>query len=133
MQLPIQSARLMPIAHVPLAEWAVGAAPLMRPGVDRTIAESFNCATRTMNTVFLLMAQYNATAIIPIDVVCRDYFAPMTVATLIRKIGAGEIPIPLIRMGKSQKCAKGVHIQDLASYIDERRAAAQKECEQLRV
>lgn len=113
MQLPIQSARLMPIAHVPLAEWAVGAAPLMRPGVDCAIAESFNCALRTMNTVFLLMAQYNATAIIPIDVVCRDYFAPMTVATLVRKIGSGEISLPLIRMGKSQKCAKGIHIQDL--------------------
>lgn len=85
-----------------------------------------------MNTVFLLMAQYNATAIIPIDVVCRDYFAPMTVATLVRKIGSGEISLPLIRMGKSQKCAKGIHIQDLANYIDERRAAALKECQQLR-
>lgn len=85
-----------------------------------------------MNTVFLLMAQYNATAIIPIDVVCRDYFAPMTVATLIRKVGSGEIPLPLIRMGTSQKCAKGVHVQDLANYIDERRAAALKECAQLR-
>lgn len=78
------------------------------------------------------MAQYNATAIIPIDVVCRDYFAPMTVPTLIRKIAAGEIPLPLIRMEKSQKSAKGIHIQDLANYIDERRAAALKECQQLR-
>ncbi|KVM18061.1 Pyocin activator protein PrtN [Burkholderia ubonensis] len=85
-----------------------------------------------MTTVFLLMAQYNATAIIPIDVVCRDYFAPMTVPTLIRKIAAGEIPLPLIRMEKSQKSAKGIHIQDLANYIDERRAAALKECQQLR-
>lgn len=85
-----------------------------------------------MNTVFLLMAQYNATAIIPIDLVCRDYFGAMTVPTLERKISAGEIPLPLIRMEKSQKCTKGVHIQDLANYIDERRAAALKECQQLR-
>ncbi|MDN7906216.1 pyocin activator PrtN family protein [Burkholderia diffusa] len=83
-----------------------------------------------MNTVFLLMAQYNATAVVPIDVVCRDYFAPMTLPTLIRKISAGEIALPLIRMERSQKCAKGIHIQDLANYIDERRAAAVKECAQ---
>jgi hypothetical protein len=29
------------------------------------------------------------------------------------------------------KSAKGVHLQDLAAYIDKRRAAAQKECDQL--
>ncbi|WP_431226805.1 pyocin activator PrtN family protein [Burkholderia contaminans] len=85
-----------------------------------------------MNTVFLLMAQYNATAIVPIELVCRDYFGAMTVQTLVRKISAGEIALPLIRMERSQKCAKGVHIQDLANYIDERRAAALKECQQLR-
>jgi hypothetical protein len=93
--------------------------------------KKMNNGGRQMNTVFLLMAQYGATAVVPIDVVCRDYFAPMTVATLLRKIGAGEIKLPLIRMESSQKCAKGVHIQDLANYIDERRAVALKECKQL--
>jgi hypothetical protein len=34
-------------------------------------------------------------------------------------------------MEASQKCAKGVHINDLATYLDERRAAAIKECRQL--
>ncbi|KVC70970.1 Pyocin activator protein PrtN [Burkholderia ubonensis] len=82
-----------------------------------------------MNTVFLLMAQYNATAVVPIETVCKDYFGAMTVQTLIRKISAGEIPLPLIRMERSQKSAKGIHIQDLANYIDERRAAALKECQ----
>ncbi|HDR9061245.1 TPA: pyocin activator PrtN family protein [Burkholderia vietnamiensis] len=56
----------------------------------------------------------------------------LTVKTLVRKISAGEIPPPPIRMEKSQKCAKSIHIQDLANYIDERRAAAVKECAQLR-
>ncbi|KVD48651.1 Pyocin activator protein PrtN [Burkholderia sp. ABCPW 11] len=84
-----------------------------------------------MNTVFILMAQYSATAVVPIDVVCRDYFAPLTVATLLRKIGAGEIRLPVVRMEKSQKGAKGVHVEDLAAYIDARRAAAVKECDQL--
>jgi hypothetical protein len=84
-----------------------------------------------MNTVFLLMAQYDSAAVVPIDVVCRDYFAPLTLPTLVRKISAGEIKLPLVRMETSQKGAKGVHIEDLAKYIDTRRAAAVKECEQL--
>ncbi|KVM66023.1 Pyocin activator protein PrtN [Burkholderia ubonensis] len=85
-----------------------------------------------MNTVFLLMAQYGATAVVPVELVCRDYFSHLTVPQFVRKVSAGDIAIPLIRMEKSQKSVKGVHIQDLASYIDERRAAALKECQQLR-
>ncbi|MFM0732359.1 pyocin activator PrtN family protein [Paraburkholderia sediminicola] len=85
-----------------------------------------------MKTVFLLLAQYDATAVIPIDVVCRDYFAPMTLPVLMRKISTGDVPPPLIRMERSQKSAKGVHVQDLADYIDARRAEAKKELEQMR-
>ncbi|MCL4662016.1 pyocin activator PrtN family protein [Burkholderia multivorans] len=84
-----------------------------------------------MNTVYLLMAQYGARAIIPIEDVCRDFFAPLTLPTLMRKISAGEIALPVIRMERSQKCAKGVHISDLAAFIDKQRAAAIKECNQL--
>ena len=84
-----------------------------------------------MKTTFLLMAQYEAQAVVPIDTVCRDYFSPLTVTTLLRKISAGEIRLPLVRMEASQKGAKGVHVEDLAAYIDARRAAAVKECEQL--
>jgi hypothetical protein len=82
------------------------------------------------------MAQYDSAAVIPSDVVCRDYFAPLTVPTLLRKISAGEIALPLVRMETSQKGAKGVHpkgvhLTDLAEYIDKRRKAAVKECNQL--
>lgn len=84
-----------------------------------------------MNTAFLLMAQYNGKAIVPVDEVCRDYFSHLTPTMLVRKISAGELRLPLVRMEASQKAAKGVHIQDLASYIDERTAAARKECRQL--
>jgi hypothetical protein len=66
-----------------------------------------------MNTAFLLMAQYGGKAIIPISDVCRDYFSHLTPTKLIRKIGAGEIAIPLVRIENSQKCAKGVHLTDL--------------------
>ncbi|WP_429329498.1 pyocin activator PrtN family protein [Paraburkholderia atlantica] len=84
-----------------------------------------------MNTAFILMAQYGAKAIIPIEDVCRDYFAPLTLPVLLRKISTGDIAVPLVRMEASQKTAKGVHLVDLATFIDERREAARKECEQL--
>ena len=85
-----------------------------------------------MKTVFLLLAQYDATAIVPIDAVCRDYFPHLEVDKLVRKIALGEIALPLVRIERSQKSARGVHIQDLADYIEARRAEAQKECNQLR-
>lgn len=84
-----------------------------------------------MNTVFLLMAQYNGQAIIPLDRVCRDYFTHLTPDMFQRKALAGQIKIPITRMESSQKSAKGIHLQDLAAYLDEQRAAAIKERNQL--
>lgn len=91
----------------------------------------FCLGVNIMNTAFLLMAQYNARAVIPVDVVCKDYFPHLDSAKFVRKVSAGEIKIPLVRIEGSQKCAKGVHLQDLADYLDTRRAAAIKECDQL--
>ena len=84
-----------------------------------------------MTTIFLLLAQYGATAVIPIDVVARDYFPHLSPEKLLRKISLGEIRLPVVRIEGSNKTAKGLHVSDLAAYIDARRAAAQKECEQL--
>lgn len=84
-----------------------------------------------MNTAFLLMAQYDARAVIPIEWVARDFFSHLTTEKLVRKISAGEIALPLVRIEASYKCAKGVHLTDLANWIDERAAAARKECRQL--
>lgn len=75
-----------------------------------------------MSTVDVLRAQYGSKVVVPIDVVCRDHFAPLTVPTLVRKILAGEIELPLIRIERSRYSAKGVRIQDLANYIDTRAA-----------
>lgn len=77
-----------------------------------------------MNTAFLLMAQYQ-TAIIPAEKVARDYFQ-LTTDKFIRKTLAGDIPLPLVRMEQSQKSARGVHLSDLAAYLDKQRAAALK-------
>jgi Pyocin activator protein PrtN len=79
----------------------------------------------------LLLAQYGGKAVIPIEDVCRDYFSHLDPGKFIRKVTVGELKIPMVRIEGSQKCAKGVHLQDLANYIDERTAAARKECEQL--
>ncbi|WP_042264719.1 pyocin activator PrtN family protein [Paraburkholderia heleia] len=85
-----------------------------------------------MNTTFLLLAQYEGRAVIPIETVCADYFAPLTLPNLRRKIATGEIGLPLIRMETdNKKTAQGVHLQDLAEYIDSRRAVAVKERDQL--
>lgn len=84
-----------------------------------------------MNTTFLLMAQYGGQAIIPLDQVCKDYFTHLTPDMFQRKVLAGQIKIPITRLESSQKSAKGIHLQDLANYLDEQRAAAIKECRQL--
>jgi hypothetical protein len=39
--------------------------------------------------------------------------------------------LPIVRIETSQKAQRGVHLVDLAAYIDKRRAAATKECRQL--
>lgn len=85
-----------------------------------------------MNTSFLLMAQYNGQAVIPAGVVVRDYFPHLSLDKWLRKVSMGEINIPLVRIEPgTQKGAKGVHLTDLAAYIDERRAAAVKEARQM--
>ncbi|MBL4835773.1 MAG: pyocin activator PrtN family protein [Pseudomonas sp.] len=77
-----------------------------------------------MNTLFLLMAQYDGQAIIPLAKVCEDYLSHLTPEKLQRKVMAGEVDLPITRMEGSQKSARGVHLQDLAKYLDEQRAKA---------
>ncbi|WP_031246675.1 MULTISPECIES: pyocin activator PrtN family protein [unclassified Mesorhizobium] len=80
-----------------------------------------------MNTLFLLMAQYEGRVIVPAETVCKDYFPHLTLTKFLRKVSIGEIELPLTRAERSQKSAKGVHLQDLASYLDKRREIALSE------
>ena len=84
-----------------------------------------------MNTIFLLMARYEGLPVISVETVCRDFFHHLTPEKFLRKALAGEIAIPVVRIESSQKAAKGVHISDLAAYLDKRAEAARKECRQL--
>ncbi len=85
----------------------------------------------SLNTAFLLMAQYNGKAIIPLDEVRRDFFSHLTLPKFLRKLSSGDIALPLMRIETSRKCAKGVHLQDLANYLDRRRQVAQREYSQM--
>lgn len=80
-----------------------------------------------MNTLWLLMARYEGIAIVPADLVVRDYFQHLTEAKFIRKVSDGEIDIPLVRIEGSQKATKGVPLSDLADYLDRKIAEARAE------
>lgn len=84
-----------------------------------------------MNTLFLLMAQYSGQAVIPLSQVCADYMG-LTVEKFKAKQLSGEIPIPIVRLGaNTQKAALGVHLKDLADYIDRQRESAAGEIAKL--
>lgn len=73
-----------------------------------------------MKTSMLLMVRYDGLAVIPVERVCEDYFQHLSADKFIRKVDAGEIDIPLVRIEGSSKCARGVPLIDLANYIDAR-------------
>jgi hypothetical protein len=88
-------------------------------------------AFHTAPTLYLLMAQYNGKTVVPLDIVCRDFFGHLTIEKLLRKALRGDLALPIVRIEGSQKAQRGVHLVDLAAYIDKRRSAALKECQQL--
>jgi hypothetical protein len=77
-----------------------------------------------MRTMLLLAAQYNSMAVIPAETVRADYFPHLSAAAFRRKLVAGEISLPYVRMDDSQKGALGFHIEHLAEYIDAKAAQA---------
>jgi pyocin activator protein PrtN len=64
------------------------------------------------------------------------FFGRVVPARFVEPTGTGDRPrgdlaLPIVRIETSQKAQRGVHLVDLAAYIDKRRAAAVKECCQL--
>jgi hypothetical protein len=80
-------------------------------------------------TAFLLTAQYGFRPLIPIEWVARDFFPEITTEKFIRKISAGDIALPLVRIEASQKCAKSVPLMDLAEWFDSEVEEAREELE----
>lgn len=79
-----------------------------------------------MRTDFLLLALYGGLAVIPLERVCADFFPSLTPEKLKRRIARGDIALPLMAMERSQKSARGVHLNDLAAYIDAELANAKE-------
>lgn len=77
------------------------------------------------------MARHEGIPILPVEVVCKDYFTHLNIEKFLREISDGTIRLPLIRMEKSQKSAKGIFISDLAQYLDDRHDEARREHQQL--
>ncbi|MBG2915792.1 pyocin activator PrtN family protein [Proteus terrae] len=76
-----------------------------------------------MNTVFLLMAEYE-TSQIPLSVVAEKFLS-ISSAHADKKANLGELPFPTYR--ENQKSGRLVHIVDLAEWIDKKRDVAKKE------
>jgi len=84
-----------------------------------------------MKTVFLLMAQFDGKAIIPVEDVCREYFRHLAPEKFIRKALAGEIALPVVAIENSKRAQRGVPLSDLAAYLDDLIAAGREDCEKL--
>lgn len=84
-----------------------------------------------MRTEFLLLAQYDGQAALPLDVVCRDWFAHLTLDKFVRHLNAGSINLPIMRMGGGAKAHRMVHVNDLAVYLDAMREIGLKEARQM--
>ena len=83
-----------------------------------------------MNTLFLLMAQYSGQVIIPLKVIFVDYFG-LTEDNFKRKVALGDIDIPIVQVESSRKSARGVHVKDLAAYLDRQHKSAREDHERL--
>lgn len=81
-----------------------------------------------MNTIFLLMAEFNTTQI-ELEKVCGKYLA-MDAATARKRAKLQRLPFPVIR-GESQKTPYLVSVQDLAAYIDELNAKARSDWQKM--
>ena len=75
-----------------------------------------------MNTLFILKAQYDGKAVISPNQACIDYMG-LTIEKFKAKQLSGEITTPIVRLGaNTQKAALGIHLTDLAEYIDKQQA-----------
>lgn len=77
-----------------------------------------------MNTMFLLMAEYETPAV-PLSDICEKYLG-VKPSTAEKKALLGELSLPTFRLGESQKSPRLVHLQDLAELIDRKRKEAKE-------
>ncbi len=73
------------------------------------------------STFFALMAEFQ-TASVELNKVCEKYFG-LTAPEAAKRANLNRLPIPAFRCG-TQKSAFMIHIEDLATLIDDQRAKA---------
>lgn len=80
----------------------------------------------TSPTLWMLLAQFNGQATVPLDSICNAYFgmSQQKAAVSAQKC---TLPVPAFRLSPSQKSPWLVHLSDLAVHIDKCREAAAKE------
>lgn len=61
----------------------------------------------------------------------QDYFSHLTPEKLKIKVATGQIDLTLVPMESSQKSARGVHLTDLAAYLDAQHSKAKLEHDKL--
>jgi len=83
-----------------------------------------------VDTLWMLLGKYEGQPVISDEVVARDHFG-LDRRVFLRKVDDGSIALPLVRMEESQKGRKGVHVRDLANYIDQKRADARAHQEKM--
>jgi len=116
----------MEVTAIVVPEWLASDKGLQQVNQDEAHAGFIRRGQRT--PAFLLMAQYNAEPSSLWQWWSRTTLPDLTTDNFLRKVAVGDIKIPLVRIEPgSEKGARGVHLTDLAQYLDDRRAAAVKE------
>ncbi|AXF75165.1 pyocin activator PrtN family protein [Erwinia tracheiphila] len=77
-----------------------------------------------MNTMFLLMAEFETATIALADI--SERYLGMKPSTADKKAGCGDLPLPTFRIGNGQKSPRMVHVSDLAEFIDKKRMEAKE-------
>lgn len=79
-----------------------------------------------MKTIFLLMAQFDGRAEIPLDEIRSQYLPELSDKEAKRRASLHRLPFPVHRLG-SAKSRWMVNLNDLAAYIDDQMAEARQE------
>jgi hypothetical protein len=64
---------------------------------------------------------------LPLEVVRANFFPHLSADSFNRRARANDLGFPVITAERSQKSAMFVHIDDLAAYLESRRATATRE------
>lgn len=80
-----------------------------------------------MNTAFALLARFESPTV-KLEAICDEFFG-MGKDVAYARANLNELPVPTFRATESQKAPRLVHVDDLAKWLDEQRAAARAEWE----